>query len=593
MKKFWSITVLGLLIFNVTKINSRGVPRASTEEIDIEKIDPEKIAIDNENADTQKQKNREVVDLHYSHYLQTIMQALEKNPKLRDEILQYDIDQIKDGQMNLDISHLSNELREDLDSHKRKEVDRIRYLLRAQQDLEKGRMLNPKEIIRQAAEHLDTDSPHVFTEDDLKKLISSAAKDITDFDAERHERFKKYELHKKAMEEERLEKMTDEERDAEIARMREQKAKHNDHEPMNHPGSKKQFEEVWQEEDDMKDEEFDPKTFFALHDTNSDGVWDVYEVEALMTHELKKVYNEDNEEDDMIEMEEERANMREHIFKEVDKNQDSMISREEFITYSNNANFKQPDMNSYETVDQQIDRGHVYSKEELSEFKSLIHKLEEELKQNMNDFKSDTKELMDAKKGHQQEKKEFIKYLAEEKKSGNHQNWSDEDKAEHRNYLQDLNAREAELNKRQKELQEMSDTIRQGALDMMDMKKEYAGAVMSSDEMKDTVERIEAEKMAKMADMDAKMAAMNEEMALKQKELKEKYDSKLADAGQKLEEAKLKYGNLSAAQAAAVEAAKSQAQDKSNNPQDAKMQEILRKTEEWDKKLREFEHSQL
>merc|ERR1712174_21338 len=154
--------------------------------------------------------------------------------------------------------------------------------------------------------------------------------------------------------------------------------------------------------------------------------------------------------------------------------------------------------------------------------------------------------------------------LAEEKKSGNHQNWSDEDKAEHRNYLQDLNAREAELNKRQKELQEMSDTIRQGALDMMDMKKEYAGAVMSSDEMKDTVERIEAEKMAKMADMDAKMAAMNEEMALKQKELKEKYDSKLADAGQKLEEAKLKYGNLSAAQAAAVEAAKSQAQDKLN-----------------------------
>ena len=292
-------------------------------------------------------------------------------------------------------------------------------------------------------------------------------------------------------------------------------------------------------------------------------------------------------------MEEERANMREHIFKEVDKNQDSMISREEFITYSNNANFKQPDMNSYETVDQQIDRGHVYSKEELSEFKSLIHKLEEELKQNMNEFKSDTKELMDAKKGHQQEKKEFIKYLAEEKKSGNHQNWSDEDKAEHRNYLQDLNAREAELNKRQKELQEMSDTIRQGALDMMDMKKEYAGAVMSSDEMKDTVERIEAEKMAKMADMDAKMAAMNEEMALKQKELKEKYDSKLADAGQKLEEAKLKYGNLSAAQAAAVEAAKSQAQDKLNNPQDAKMQEILRKTEEWDKKLREFEHSQL
>lgn len=43
--------------------------------------------------------------------------------------------------MELDISYLSNELREKLDDHKRKEVERIRHLLRAQKDLDNGRIL--------------------------------------------------------------------------------------------------------------------------------------------------------------------------------------------------------------------------------------------------------------------------------------------------------------------------------------------------------------------------------------------------------------------------------------------------------------------
>ena len=37
------------------------------------------------------------------------------------------------------------------------------------------------------------------------------------------------------------------------------------HERMNQPASKQQFEEVWEEDDGLKDEEFDPKTFFFLH----------------------------------------------------------------------------------------------------------------------------------------------------------------------------------------------------------------------------------------------------------------------------------------------------------------------------------------
>lgn len=31
------------------------------------------------------------------------------------------------------------------------------------------------------------------------------------------------------------------------------------------PGSKKQLEEVWEKQDEMEGENFDPKAFFAMH----------------------------------------------------------------------------------------------------------------------------------------------------------------------------------------------------------------------------------------------------------------------------------------------------------------------------------------
>ena len=44
-----------------------------------------------------------------------------------------------------------------------------------------------------------------------------------------------------------------------------------DHEKIHHPGSKDQLEEVWEETDHLDKDDFDPKTFFKMHDTNSDG----------------------------------------------------------------------------------------------------------------------------------------------------------------------------------------------------------------------------------------------------------------------------------------------------------------------------------
>lgn len=101
-------------------------------------------------------------------------------------------------------------------------------------------------------------------------------------------------MHHKLQEEARLAGLSEEARDMEEKRLKEERKKHKDHDPVNHPGSKKQFEEVWKEEDEMVDEEFNPKTFFMMHDKNSDNYLDVYEVELLMEHELKKVYDPEN-----------------------------------------------------------------------------------------------------------------------------------------------------------------------------------------------------------------------------------------------------------------------------------------------------------
>lgn len=37
------------------------------------------------------------------------------------------------------------------------------------------------------------------------------------------------------------------------------------HAKVNHPGSKDQLEEVWEEQDHLEGNEFDPETFFRLH----------------------------------------------------------------------------------------------------------------------------------------------------------------------------------------------------------------------------------------------------------------------------------------------------------------------------------------
>lgn len=76
----------------------------------------------------------------------------------------------------------------------------------------------------------------------------------------------------------------------------------------------------------------------------------------------------------MMEMDEELLRMREHLFEEVDKNNDKMISLEEFLEYTNSDSFAKPDKKSYETVDDALAKGEVFTKEELDAYKKVINR---------------------------------------------------------------------------------------------------------------------------------------------------------------------------------------------------------------------------
>lgn len=52
------------------------------------------------------------------------------------------------------------------------------------------------------------------------------------------------------------------------------------------------------------------------------------------------MYNSSNPEDDMVERDEEMNRMREHVFTEIDKDQDGFVSLEEFMKSTQTEDFE-------------------------------------------------------------------------------------------------------------------------------------------------------------------------------------------------------------------------------------------------------------
>lgn len=76
-------------------------------------------------------------------------------------------------------------------------------------------------------------------------------------------------------------------------------------------------------------------------DVDGNGVWDADEVKALFIKELDKLYGPGGPNKDMHERAEEMERMREHVFKENDKNRDGLIDFHEFMQETQRADFNQ------------------------------------------------------------------------------------------------------------------------------------------------------------------------------------------------------------------------------------------------------------
>ncbi|XP_017137565.1 nucleobindin-2 [Drosophila miranda] len=296
--------------------------------------------------------------LEYERYLREVVEALEADPEFRQKLDKAPEADIRSGKIAQELDYVNHHVRTKLDEIKRRELERLREL--ANQAYELSNDIDRKHL--KVPLHLDHDNEHTFEIEDLKKLIQKTSDDLAEADRKRRGDFKEYEMQKEFEREAQKKEMDEASRKKFEEELKQKEEKHKDHGKLHHPGNKAQLEEVWEKQDHMDKNDFEPKTFFSIHDVDSNGYWDEAEVKALFVKELDKVYQSDLPEDDMRERAEEMERMREHYFQETDTNHDGLISIEEFMMQTSKDEFqKDPE---WETIDQQPQ----YTHEEYLEY---------------------------------------------------------------------------------------------------------------------------------------------------------------------------------------------------------------------------------
>uniref|UniRef100_A0A8P4FYC7 Nucleobindin-1 n=1 Tax=Dicentrarchus labrax TaxID=13489 RepID=A0A8P4FYC7_DICLA len=336
----------------------------------------------NEEVKEEVQEENGDTGLYYDRYLREVIEVLETDPHFREKLQTANTEDIK------------------VSAHFLLHVFDNSCLCREALQMDHASLLKQ-------FEHLDPHNQNTFEAKDLELLISTATKDLENYDAERHEEFKRYEMLKEHERREYLKSLDQEKREREEKRMQELKEKHRQHPKVNAPGSVAQLREVWEETDGLDPQEFNPKTFFKLHDTNEDDVLDEQELEALFTKELEKVYDPKNEEDDMMEMEEERLRMREHFMKNVDANKDRLVSLEEFLKSTEKKEFNNP--KEWETLDTKP----AYTEEELQRFEVELRDKEEELKRKAENLRQEQELLKERGKALEAQRREYQQAVLE------------------------------------------------------------------------------------------------------------------------------------------------------------------------------------
>ncbi|XP_077301796.1 nucleobindin 1 isoform X1 [Arctopsyche grandis] len=299
--------------------------------------------------------------MEYHRYLKEVVAALESDPEFREKLEKAEYIDIRTGKIAHELDFVHHNVRTKLDEIKRNELERLRHLVTKQFELTNNLDAAHAKIASHA-EHLDHSNPHTFEIDDLKKLIYKTTADLEEADKKRRAEFKEYEMQKEFEKQQKLHSLDENHRKEYEEEIHTRDEKHKKHEPLHHPGSRQQLEEVWEKQDHMENQQFDPKIFFMLHDVDGNGVWDQTEVKALFLKELDKMYENNAPEDDMRERQEEMERMREHVFQESDTNKDGLISYEEFLVQTRRSEFEKDQ--GWKALDEQ----EVYSQQEYQEF---------------------------------------------------------------------------------------------------------------------------------------------------------------------------------------------------------------------------------
>lgn len=302
---------------------------------------------------------QELQDQEYFRYLTQVVGELEKDPEFKAKLHNATEDDIKTGRIADGVAFLSLGVRRKLDEVKRLEIEYQRDLLRQNKD-------HMMHIDRNYWNPIHQDNKMTFEVEDLKKLLSKHNDMMAEQDKKRREEFKTYEMQKEHEHREKMKQMSEEERKREEQRIKENETKHAQHEKLHEPGHKAQLEEVWEKEDGLDPDSFDPKTFFHLHDKNGDGYLDQYELETLFLGDLDKAYNETNPDTDPRERQEEMERMREHVMREMDKDKDGLLSLSEFMSETKTKDFEEDDEWKPLTDDDQ------FTEEELKEYERML-----------------------------------------------------------------------------------------------------------------------------------------------------------------------------------------------------------------------------
>ncbi|XP_049646158.1 nucleobindin-2-like [Suncus etruscus] len=234
-------------------------------------------------VDKTKVKDAQLVDsakieppdtgLYYDEYLKQVIDVLETDSHFREKLQKAGIGEIKSGRLSRELDLVSHKVRTRLDELKRQEVSRLRMLIKAKLDSLQDTGIDHHALLKQF-EHLNHQNPDKFEPTDLDMLIKAATSDLENYDKTGHDEFERYEMMKEHERREYLKTLNQEKRKEEEIKFQEMKKKHENHPKVNHPGSKDQLKEVWQESDGLDPNDFDPKTFFKLHDVNNDGFLD-------------------------------------------------------------------------------------------------------------------------------------------------------------------------------------------------------------------------------------------------------------------------------------------------------------------------------